>query len=422
MTYDIGQSAGRGPVLAALGSPWRTIVEGHARSRNSTPHINRQTGVLGPVAMTSAPTLSMLATKPVPNTIGSNAPVAPGMHYFTGGRLKVHATNGYRFPVTTIGGAGGNVGDGENAVVFRVKCIIDAVDPVFQILSSTVAYRVLVREDGQMRYADVVGAAAPNGGYSNFLQVTFADRRPREIWLESEQAAAFQAVHVRPTETVTAAPAGRRLTVFGDSLVAGTSSGTANFRAGDGFAIVMGEALGFDDIRCSGNGGEGVLDPASSGSLFKFRDRITADAVDSHAIAICYGTNDASFSTNALRDELVLGLQQLRASFPACPIMVFGSPGNSTGPNAATLTVEAGYAAAVAQLADPAIIHVPVSNPSGGARAMLYGTGRQGATNASGNSDIYVGTDAVHWNAAGHAYCGFWMADAAVAAITAAGF
>jgi hypothetical protein len=47
----------------------------------------------------------------------------------------------------------------------------------------------------------------------------------------------------------------------------------------------------------------------------------------------------------------------------------------------------------------------------------VYGTGREGATNSSGNSDYYVGTDSTHPSYAGHEYRGRREALAFVAAI-----
>jgi lysophospholipase L1-like esterase len=65
---------------------------------------------------------------------------------------------------------------------------------------------------------------------------------------------------------------------------------------------------------------------------------------------------------------------------------------------------------AMTSFGDPLMFfHSNATNPNG---PMFTGTGFAGATTGSGNCDVYIISDGIHPNDAGHAYMASWLADA----------
>ena len=100
---------------------------------------------------------------------------------------------------------------------------------------------------------------------------------------------------------------------------------------------------------------------------------------------------------------------------PQALIVAFGVPStpnncnNSGSPNyisSCAQNNENVIASAVAAMNDPLIIYIPNSNaPVGGpGGSIFWGTGYQGHTNGTGNSDLYTWTDGTHPNDAGHLF------------------
>lgn len=402
------------PPLTLRETIWTKLRRGYATNRFANPHYSRASGP-GPQVMGSPPTVALTSTAPSGLTKSLNAVSSPGAFYLTGGDSYTYASVGMRFPVTTItnGGSNGNVTNGRNSVGWRVKLQVDAIAPAFQLLNNSTFYRFLV--DGQ--HVSAAGLTATNGGFNNFFQLTFSTRQRRQIWVEGDQAAAFDNVLVGPTESVQPDPSGLTMMVFGDSITAATSTGVVVPGLNDGFAYVLGDCFGVGDLRSSGSGGEGVLNPANTGAAYTLIQRLPYDARKADVYLVAMGTNDISY-TSAQQTSAMFGvISYLRSNYPATPVIVLGCPGNSSGPSAATISCENAFAAAVTQWGDANnVLFIPVSTAT---NPMISGTGKFGATNSTGNSDLYVGSDGTHPTAAGHAYWGVWLADAIYTAISA---
>ena len=407
---------GATPPVTQAETIWAKLRRGYLAKRYANPHVNKSS--LGPQVMASPPTVTVVTTQPSGLTkyfSWGSGTASPASFLVTGGDAYTWA-GGLRVPVTTLtnGGSNGNVSNGRNAVGWRVKTFVDSTKFAVQVVQGG-NYRLVV--DGQ--YVASTVWTPTNGGFSNWIVADFTSaggRARREVWIEGDQSATFYALWVSPTESVEPAPSGLRMTVFGDSITGATSSGVTVPSLNDGFAYVLGDCFGITDVRASGSGGEGILQPANTPTTgaYTLRQRLPYDAVQSDVFVIAMGSNDASFGASALTAEMLLDIQWLRTNYPAAPVIVFGAPGNQSGPSATTIAIENAYAAAVTAANDPMVIFVPVSTAP---TPMLFGTGKYGATNSSGNSDLYVGSDGTHPTAAGHPYWGAWLADHVYAAI-----
>lgn len=327
-----------------------------------------------------------------------------------GGRPKPFATTWRRFPVSTIGPAGGNTGEGTNATGWRVAFLTDAATPSVQTGPGTFRFMV----DGQ--YVDLSGSVTTSGTGNHWFHLAFGSRKWREIVVEGELDQAFIGLNVGPTESarpVTAESA--RLVVLGDSFVTGTGAARPN----DGFARVLGDHLGIRDVFMSGIGAQGWVAPGSSS--YGIRQRLPYDVAGqaADAIVLALGINDSA-APAAVTAEVGATLPIVRGYAPGVPVFVFGVWPGSTGPGSTHIATETAIFAAVDALADPLIVKVPVcTEPTG---SPVFGTGKVSAPAGTGNSDVYTGgldgTDGTHPTAAGHAHLGLWAADQIMAKLT----
>lgn len=362
---------------------WIPLRRGYEISRYNNPHVN--------AVMSSPPSVALTSTLPVPN-VNSYPCLAPSGNfnaqmYATGGTPYFRGSglgNSYGFPSTSVSNAGsGNMVSNLAAMAWRVKMLIDAIDPVFQFVNATVGARFVVVTPGVgVQYVSLTPTIPSNGGTANFIQLTFGSRALREIWVEGIQALSLIGVAVRSGETIQPRPVGLRMTFIGDSIVQGTIGG-GGYNA-DGFAFVMGDCLGITDVRMSGIGGQGVqaietggtwnlparLNPVTNANVW------TYDAPPSDVFVFAMGVNDASLSyaSNAVAYQNCIN--QLAAQYPTTPIIVIGCPGNNSGPQEVNATTDFAIAAAVANLNSPYIVYLPDASRG----QFCYETGTGNAT------------------------------------------
>lgn len=193
-------------------------------------------------------------------------------------------------------------------------------------------------------------------------------------------------------------------------------------------AQVAGQLLGIRDVRQFAVGGSGYL-ADNNGTRSKFAAQIARWAPNGNGptgqgpfdlIVINHGFNDqaqAAAAPDTFQAEVLADLRLIR-SYSAAPIVVLGSQAGKRGPDANTLLVEARIKAAVEQVADPLCRFAPVSAD---VQPWISGTGQIGATNGSGNSDLYTSAapDTSHPSLAGHYYLGQRVATAVRAAVSA---
>jgi lysophospholipase L1-like esterase len=230
-------------------------------------------------------------------------------------------------------------------------------------------------------------------------------RRFRDVVIETAAGLEFDGIFTGVTDTVYAPPRLEpKVVVIGDSYTGGTG---AAFEGGS-YPNLLGWRGGLDIWRDAfGQGGTGYL--KTSGPNVKFRDRVAtwaASPIPPDAVIIAGGINDAgTFTPAQVQAEALLLFTQIRGLFPSVPIFVLGAWAGSTGPSANVIAIENAVSAAVTQFGDSKTAFIPVSTAS---QAWIYGTGRSGATNSSGNSDFYIGgvdgSDATHPTPNGHDY------------------
>lgn len=143
---------------------------------------------------------------------------------------------------------------------------------------------------------------------------------------------------------------------------------------------------------------------------------ISDDTYDLVAFAGAF--NDSGQTTDAnIRILARLAWEKARLRQPNALIVVFGVWGGRTLVNDSSVRIvtEAAIKAEFDAWPDPFKLFIPVSPNF--ATAWLNGTGYEGATNGTGNSDTYISTDATHPNRTGHLYLGQKMDEAYRAAL-----
>ena len=275
----------------------------------------------------------------------------------------VSASDGTALALKTVTGLGG-VGYAYSGVVeFDTSGDKVAVGFLTKSLSA------LVEVDGVLvSKTPIKGTTAASTLYLSIDFGTAAPRRRVRIYCASPVRFLLKKTRHRAW----APPRDRVITALfvGDSYVATTGVSSPVL----GFVTLSGILLGFADARACGAGGSGFLAPGGS---FKLRDHITdITGTSPDVVILCMGANDGSCPPAAITAEALTCLQLIRAALPDVPIVVNGVWPLGTGPSAGQIAAEGAVSAAVAQLADPRCVFVPIcTDPSG---PWIFGRGRTG--------------------------------------------
>ncbi|WP_407122754.1 SGNH/GDSL hydrolase family protein [Bradyrhizobium sp. STM 3561] len=319
---------------------------------------------------------SVAGTVPAFNLLGGNALdfglVATGVH-------------GYQVSATQS-----NTGAVSNQLVLE----FDSDAPKIMVRGAQGTWRVEV--NGQF-LSKTGNATAAGGGEQQLVLDWSGVRSLRSYRFHPVSGGWFSRVGVDALSRVSRPRKERVRAVFaGDSYTSGTG---ATYGDSD-WASIAAYLLGIDDPWHSALTGTGFLNPGTTWTARSHVSDITGASPD--LVVIAYGTNDTGLS--GIQAEVLLYLQTIRASLANVPIVVLGPWPKATGPSAAILTVESAVSAAVTQFNDPLCAFVPVSADTVG--SWVFGTGFVGATNGSGNSDVYIDTDGIHPSNAGHEFLG----------------
>jgi lysophospholipase L1-like esterase len=316
---------------------------------------------------------------------------------------------------TTVRGALPRTGGGGGYFAPRFECMLEGTQICFK-LDSAANFRVIADN------AYVGSGGVPtlfNISAGVHVLVTFAAAGVHRVGVERLGNGAVDAL-LKPTASQIwkPDPAPVRALVIGDSYSAGSG---ASFEQ-NSWARQMGLRLGWD-VVINAQGGTGHANPSGTGgfSIFGSADRmnyVTAQPYD--AVIVAGGINDATAAyAPQVAANALAHFQAIRAAQPHAVILALGAWAGSTGPGTGSnsvTAVEQSVQAAASATGDPMCRFVPVST---GARPWIFGTGKVGATNGSGNSDIYIGADGTHPPDAGHAYLARRAADAVVATLEA---
>lgn len=226
---------------------------------------------------------------------------------------------------------------------------------------------------------------------TSILPITFASRAPRLIEFVSGNP--FGKVRTAVTDTIwKPAPLyGPRCIILGDSYTGGTGADASGIT---GWVQKFSSLMGWPDTWQAGVGGSGYL---NAGQGAKFRDRVAADitANNPDIVIVVGGHNDTSYTASQIQTEAQLLFQAIKSGSPGTKLIVVGPLG---APNAQSTysAIQTAIFAAATNLANLTIDTVT--------KSWFTGTGYQGATNGSGNTDFYIWTDNVHPSQAGHEY------------------
>ena len=222
-------------------------------------------------------------------------------------------------------------------------------------------------------------------------------------------------LYTRATSTITFNKASLRWLSFGDSFASGTTSDASTPFFVSGLHEIMNSCFGLElDHISSGVGGSGFFsglkpgDALTDGAPASIRRVLLTSTrgLDADLITVLAGNNDAGQSANPVfASEVSQFIDNARELHPNALIVFFGansSPGNIT---AGTDILIENKMAEICAL--KGIVHIPMQtrNPK-----FLRGSGKQGATNGTGNTDSMTGPDGTHPTAVGHQLTGEFMA------------
>lgn len=322
-------------------------------------------------------------------TLGAAFPAS----FFGGGELIHTATSPdqRKFPAVSVfsDGTSGNLGDGTEAVDWRVAFTTDADRVAFRVDSSgTVLDRYRFILDGA--YLSEAEPDAVSGGRRWLVLDLGAGQH--EVAIEGFGDVPFIGLSLPVGASISPLPAGPRGIVFGDSFTSGTG---ADHQA-DGYVRVMGDTLGLRDLWASGLGSTGYIATAG-GTKYTIGERVLADLARAEAVRpvdlifVAAGIND--FGQGDVTTAAASVLDALRATSPKALILVLGA-WNTAAPSAGS----ADWQAVATQL-----------------QAVV--AGRPGVAFIDTEAVAFTKSDATHPDTAGHAAIGAWLADAVTTAL-----
>jgi lysophospholipase L1-like esterase len=283
---------------------------------------------------------------------------------------------------------------------WRVEAMVDADVVGIQLRAASTSWPFRVLVDDQPADATNFTLATTNTLYERKL--TFASKALRKIAVEGHLRALIKGFAVGPTGAIHRPPPSLRVWWQGDSYSAGTGA-TAGWNS---HGRVCCDWLGVSDLWSAATGSTGYTVGGTTGVYLARSSLITSAAPD--IIVFQGGYNDRNAAAADVTAAALACFQDARARAPSAPIFVFGAWPGTQGTSAVTAT-ETAIEAAVSAFDDPFTRFIACTNDAAG--PWLFGTGREGATNGSGNTDFYIATDAVHPNDAGNAFLGRLCAD-----------
>jgi lysophospholipase L1-like esterase len=404
----------------------------------STPAPARRLHAL-PSVMTSPPTITnsaanaassitsavlvhctSLASGSRPSSILTAATAGPYRYYGskTGYGASGAQSNTYMAPAQVVSG-GGNRG------AWFVE--FDYHGQKFEIVTRGMAesyYRLWV--DDQPTVADSsLAASLANDGNNYLIGVDFGSVAHRRIRLEMNRHFRFGGVNIGPNDTIyppsANPPETQPWVTLGDSFTQGTGAGPTNLAVTfQGWCHWMARHLGVKHMVDSGVGGTGYL---TANGIATFRDRVAADVIafNPSVVVVAGGYNDQpTFTAAAIGAEAATLFDTIKAGLPSAVLIVmapwspFGAPGTSiTDTRDAIKTAAQGHGADmfIDPLAGNWWHKSGVTRPAtlGG---WISGTGRVGATAATGNSSVFTASDSTHPTLDGHKHYGRRFAEA----------
>ncbi|TCR07284.1 lysophospholipase L1-like esterase [Neorhizobium sp. JUb45] len=407
------------------------LLRAFRKAEDNNPYQLPEMATPPTVAVSATTDAALAASIPLATANALTAAAAKVAWY--GGVPAVIANTFVGMPVVSNLPANGNLASLANANVsadlsmynHAAEIMTDADTVEFSIYCRT-DRKVMFQVDGQyVSKAGHVGVTASNS--YNFFKLTFTSKRPRRIRiLMSNMSEAASSPTMLSAVRLSALSAFwkpdqsgvLRLGCYTDSYGMGGGTQTNWDTPNAAFTTLAGELLGMRDVRQLSQFGTGYIATGSGRSkLLAQIPRSISQQGPWDLILVAHGYNDAAQAPATVQAEALAALRLIREGAPNVPIVVVGPWGGRTGPSAAVVGVENAISSAVTALADPLCRFAPNSTA---AQPFLFGTGYQGATNASGNSDVYIGTDGTHFTPiVGHEYGAYRVATAVRDAVEA---
>jgi lysophospholipase L1-like esterase len=302
-----------------------------------------------------------------------------------------------KYPNTYASGQGTwSVEFGTDAQTFQTR---------FKHISASTQYRLSI--DGRKVTDLTVSAGGITPGSGHLLTIDLGSAAPRRIRFDFATFP-FGGVYIPPTRRIWGLPlVARRTAVLADSISDGSSqnTGAACGTWVDRYARMM----GYPDMWRQGRGGTGYI---TAGSFATFQTRVTEDILpwNFDELIIWGGFNDSAGSQSEVATAADLLYETIQSGAPRCEIIVIGcwAPSGSPGSGQVNTNVTLRAAALNAGLPFIDTQSGEVLNASGTVIAeqgsWITGTGNTGAPTGTGNADLYIGTDGIHPNDAGHLY------------------
>lgn len=359
---------------------------------------------------------------PLPDDSGITAPTISTPYYPPALTGTAYPSPGggapFRYAKAAIGAAAnpGYVQRANNSVggevsAFEVSFMFDGVVCEIQLGLSATQELVYLVNGVQVGAVQAAGTYAGSTTWSQTL--TFTGRGPKLVTVRGANSFTFGGVTTQlATDTVwmPGVPRPSRAIVLGDSFTEPTmmDATTALNLHWNGWADWAGRLLGWD-VWPSGQGGTGYTtalnSPVTGRSNYptRFAAQVTAYDPDVVVVASCLNDLANYISNPSLFPAALAAMTPLIQATIARLVVIVGpfrtvaDPSTDTNLNAMAALLSNWVAANTT----PALpwLYVEPQN-------WVEGTGNQGSTTGVGNSDFYIGTDAVHPSAAGHEYLG----------------
>jgi lysophospholipase L1-like esterase len=201
--------------------------------------------------------------------------------------------------------------------------------------------KIWIKVDGE--YVSMTPTTLSTDQAIGWLEIAFGSAKMREIELiVAGVGSQLRLSGATIEEAATMAPvAGRgpKIFVLGDSIVE-TTGPTLGINA---YPVVLGDALGCDNVTASAIGGTGLLATAG-GTKLTYRGRVLTDVIayKPDIVIISGSPNDSTRTTAEVSAELQLLIADIRAELPDCKVIATSMMlGAGTGFNAPSIYLAA---------------------------------------------------------------------------------
>jgi lysophospholipase L1-like esterase len=391
------QGTGAGRVYAFPNYPWRMTLTNLGPAPAPT-NIS--------IAQTSTPASGYIKQAP-PGVALSGSDVTGRFLYLGAGNFTIGSgtpDSTYVLPTSRYPNTRTTLASSQSTYSFSFGTDADA----FQLrLNFQSAGHLRLWVDGRPLTDLMQAIAGTTPGSTHLLTVTLGRAKPRVIRFDCS-VMPFGGIYLPPTAIMWKPPQPeKRVMVLGDSLSGGSAMNTA-LGAGTWFNKAM-QMLGYEDSWQEGIGGTGYITPGTS---VVFQDRVAVDVTPwaPDILFIWGGYNDNGGSQPAIDTAADLLYSTIQAALPDTQIYVLGcwSPTGSPGSGITNTDTTLRLSAAAAGIPFISPVTGSIYDATGTLVAThgpwITGTGNTSSPTGSGNADLYIGSDGVHPNDAGHLY------------------